>query len=370
MTALGDWIRGAARAPRAHDADPAGGDPRRSASACAPTGGRAAGRRPATTPAPTTRSRSPCTRKAATAAPSFATPATGRRARRCSTPPPSTRPAAPAKAPRGSSSCCSAWRRSSSSTCSAGGSTAGRRPDRRLRRRRLPPLHPLDRRPVQRAAGDLHPAGRGAGLPLGERRSERTCAPWLLPGLPLRADRADPARVPAGRRRLRASWPRSGSAARAAGSPGLAGAALLVAALLLPIVPWTVRNAVVLDRIVPISTGGGKALYVGTFLPADGEYQRVKALLVERYLDRDLEPGSEALDGVDPTPLFDRVAGPLPRPAPRRGAGQDRQRELLRLPRRRPARLRGDDRAQGLADVERRHRRSDEQHRRPRRPGR
>ena len=34
---------------------------------------------------------------------------------------------------------------------------------------------------------------------------------------------------------------------------------------------------------MPISTGGGKALYVGTYLPADGEYQRVEALLVERY---------------------------------------------------------------------------------------
>jgi 4-amino-4-deoxy-L-arabinose transferase-like glycosyltransferase len=94
--------------------------------------------------------------------------------------------------------------------------------------------------------------------------------------------------------------------------PGLAGAALLVAAFLLPIVPWTIHNAVVLDRFVPISTGGGKALYVGTFLPADGEYQRVKALLVERYLHRNLEPNSAALDRVDPTPLFDRVASRYP----------------------------------------------------------
>ena len=37
--------------------------------------------------------------------------------------------------------------------------------------------------------------------------------------------------------------------------PGLAGAALFVAALILPIVPWAVRNQVVLDRTVPISTG-------------------------------------------------------------------------------------------------------------------
>ncbi len=90
--------------------------------------------------------------------------------------------------------------------------------------------------------------------------------------------------------------------------PGLAGAALVAAALILPILPWTIRNQVVLDRTVPISTGGGKALYVGTFLPADGEYQRVKAILVKRYEGRDLDPNSRALDEVDPQPLFDRVA--------------------------------------------------------------
>src|SRR5680860_96239 len=94
--------------------------------------------------------------------------------------------------------------------------------------------------------------------------------------------------------------------------PGLAGAALLVVALLAPIVPWTVHNQIVLDRTVPISTGGGKALYVGTFLPADGEYRRVKARLAQRYLNRDLPPDSAVLERVDPTPLFDRVAERYP----------------------------------------------------------
>ena len=89
--------------------------------------------------------------------------------------------------------------------------------------------------------------------------------------------------------------------------PGLAGAGLLLAALLLPIVPWTIRNVDVLHRVVPISTGSGKALYVGTYLPADGEYQRVKALLYERYEHKSLPPNSEALNEVDPTPLFDKV---------------------------------------------------------------
>jgi 4-amino-4-deoxy-L-arabinose transferase-like glycosyltransferase len=94
--------------------------------------------------------------------------------------------------------------------------------------------------------------------------------------------------------------------------PGLAGAGLLVVALMVPIVPWTIHNQVTLDRTVPISTGGGKALYVGTFLPADGEYQRVKARLALHYLNRDLPPDSEALEQVNPTPLFDRVAERYP----------------------------------------------------------
>jgi 4-amino-4-deoxy-L-arabinose transferase-like glycosyltransferase len=94
--------------------------------------------------------------------------------------------------------------------------------------------------------------------------------------------------------------------------PALASAGVFVAALLIPIVPWTIHNQVTLDRTVPISTGGGKALYVGTFLLADGEYQRVKAMLAERYLHRSLPPDSEALERVDPTPLFDRVAARYP----------------------------------------------------------
>lgn len=94
--------------------------------------------------------------------------------------------------------------------------------------------------------------------------------------------------------------------------PGFAGAGLLLAALLVPIVPWTIRNLDVLDRVVPISTGSGKALYVGTYLPADGEYQRVKAILAKRYLGLELAPNSEALNEVDPTELFDEVAARYP----------------------------------------------------------
>jgi 4-amino-4-deoxy-L-arabinose transferase-like glycosyltransferase len=95
-------------------------------------------------------------------------------------------------------------------------------------------------------------------------------------------------------------------------TPRLAGAVLMAVALVIPIVPWTIHNIVTLHRAVPISTGGGKALYVGTLLPADGEYEQAKALLVKRYQHRDLEPGSEALQKVNPTPLFSRVASRYP----------------------------------------------------------
>ncbi len=94
--------------------------------------------------------------------------------------------------------------------------------------------------------------------------------------------------------------------------PGLAGATAVALGLLVPIVPWTVRNAISLERFVPISTGAGKALYVGTYLPGDGEYQRVKALLARRYLHRDLKLDSAALDRLDPTPLFNRVTARYP----------------------------------------------------------
>ena len=98
----------------------------------------------------------------------------------------------------------------------------------------------------------------------------------------------------------------------AAGSPAWPEPACSLVALLLPIVPWTIRNVDVLDRVVPISTGSGKALYVGTYLPADGEYQRVKAILVERYDGRDLDARLGGADDVDPTPLFDRSPTAIP----------------------------------------------------------
>jgi 4-amino-4-deoxy-L-arabinose transferase-like glycosyltransferase len=61
-------------------------------------------------------------------------------------------------------------------------------------------------------------------------------------------------------------------------SAALAGVSLLGTALVLA--PWTIRNAIVLDRAVPISTGGGKALFIGTYLKADGDGPKLRELLL------------------------------------------------------------------------------------------
>jgi hypothetical protein len=75
-------------------------------------------------------------------------------------------------------------------------------------------------------------------------------------------------------RRARADW-----------RHGLAQAAILLTGVAIVIAPWTIRNAVALDRTVPISTGGGQVLFAGTYLPSDGDPEKVGAEVVERHPD-------------------------------------------------------------------------------------
>jgi hypothetical protein len=64
---------------------------------------------------------------------------------------------------------------------------------------------------------------------------------------------------------------------------GLGRAAVLLAGVALVIAPWAIRNTVALDRTVPISTGGGQVLFAGTYLPSDGDPERVGAEVVARH---------------------------------------------------------------------------------------
>ncbi len=63
----------------------------------------------------------------------------------------------------------------------------------------------------------------------------------------------------------------------------IANALLLLAGVALAVAPWTARNAVALDQFVPVSTGGGQVLFAGTYLPSDGDPQRVGAEVVARH---------------------------------------------------------------------------------------
>ena len=60
-------------------------------------------------------------------------------------------------------------------------------------------------------------------------------------------------------------------------------ALLVLAGVALILAPWTMRNAIALDRFVPISTGGGQVLFAGTYLSSDGDPERVGAEVVARH---------------------------------------------------------------------------------------
>jgi hypothetical protein len=64
---------------------------------------------------------------------------------------------------------------------------------------------------------------------------------------------------------------------------GLGQAAILLVGLVVVVAPWTARNAVVLDRFVPVSTGGGQVLFAGSYMPSGGDPERVGAEVLERH---------------------------------------------------------------------------------------
>ncbi|MGA8747122.1 MAG: hypothetical protein WB507_14825 [Solirubrobacterales bacterium] len=64
---------------------------------------------------------------------------------------------------------------------------------------------------------------------------------------------------------------------------GIMRAGILLLGVVIVVLPWTVRNVVALGRVVPISTGGGQVLFSGTYLPSDGDPQKVGEALLERH---------------------------------------------------------------------------------------
>ncbi len=130
-------------------------------------------------------------------------------------------------------------------------------------------------------AGDRPGEGGRERTPSPARRPPspgRPLARWLLPGLLLGAlAMVRPEYLAVA---LLLGLVVFGSGARRDWRAALAQAAVLLAGVVIVVVPWTIRNAVALDRVVPISTGGGQVLYAGTYLPSDGNPEKVGAEVV------------------------------------------------------------------------------------------
>jgi 4-amino-4-deoxy-L-arabinose transferase-like glycosyltransferase len=105
---------------------------------------------------------------------------------------------------------------------------------------------------------------------------------WLVPGLTLGAlALVRPEYLAIGlllavliflRQRLHTPWRRA-----------LLAAAVVVLGIVVVVAPWTIRNAIALDRFVSVSTGGGQVLYAGTYLPSDGNPEKVGAAVVAEH---------------------------------------------------------------------------------------
>lgn len=93
--------------------------------------------------------------------------------------------------------------------------------------------------------------------------------------------------------------------------PGVVAAALVLVAFCAVLGPWTVRNALVLHRFVPVTTGGGKALFVATYYPGRGRQQLVKRQLIAEIHGRKNLPYT-AVHATDMAPLLNHVARKYP----------------------------------------------------------
>jgi 4-amino-4-deoxy-L-arabinose transferase-like glycosyltransferase len=92
---------------------------------------------------------------------------------------------------------------------------------------------------------------------------------------------------------------------------GIAAGAVMAVAFAAPIAPWAIHVSNEEGRFVPVTTGAGKALFIGSYLPGDGIHDRVKIKLMERYHGmNDVTPEQRARQPMEP--LLDRVAARYP----------------------------------------------------------
>jgi 4-amino-4-deoxy-L-arabinose transferase-like glycosyltransferase len=91
---------------------------------------------------------------------------------------------------------------------------------------------------------------------------------------------------------------------------GVAAGGLMAATFAVVLTPWATIASDDVGRFVPVSTGGGKALFIGTYLPGDGLHNRVKQHLYHRFRGSDLT--DQQLRQAPMNPLLDEVAEEYP----------------------------------------------------------
>jgi 4-amino-4-deoxy-L-arabinose transferase-like glycosyltransferase len=91
----------------------------------------------------------------------------------------------------------------------------------------------------------------------------------------------------------------------------VASVAVLAACAAVVVVPWIARNHAAVGQWT-VSTGGGKALFVATFLPGDGRQVPTKRELMRRFLGAKDPITTPELKAQPMTPLLDRVARKYP----------------------------------------------------------
>jgi 4-amino-4-deoxy-L-arabinose transferase-like glycosyltransferase len=91
----------------------------------------------------------------------------------------------------------------------------------------------------------------------------------------------------------------------------LAAVAVLAACAAVVVLPWMARNHATVGQWT-VSTGGGKALFVATFLPGDGRQVPTKRELMRRFLGAKDPITTPELKAQPMTPLLDRVARKYP----------------------------------------------------------
>lgn len=90
---------------------------------------------------------------------------------------------------------------------------------------------------------------------------------------------------------------------------------VMLGAALVVITPWSIHNLVHFDRFLPLSTGGGQSLFVGSYLPSHGDPQKVMPKILRRNpglqkkIQRQNRISGEGAESVTPERVFTILAG-------------------------------------------------------------